>query len=197
MSGPVALPPPVRVSDAERDRALRVLKDASAVGRLSNDSFQWRVDEALHARTRDELRPLVADLPSGPRVADWVERAASSLSGVVSRVRGAFLVPRTERLALPRDTTRKHTLGRHPAADMVLGHPTVSRWHAELRFDATDGWVLSDLGSTNGTRVNGWRLAAPQAVRPGDRVTFGLVSVVVAASRERPATRRRAAARSG
>ena len=38
---------------------------------------------------------------------------------------------------------------------------------------AWDGWELADLGSTNGTRLNGWRLTAAAAVRPGDEVAFG------------------------
>jgi pSer/pThr/pTyr-binding forkhead associated (FHA) protein len=36
------------------------------------------------------------------------------------------------------------------------------------------GWLLSDLGSTNGTRVNGWRVKQVR-VRPGDRVQVGRV----------------------
>lgn len=179
MTGPVALPPPLRVSDAERDRALRILREASVSGRLSDDSFEWRVDAALRSRNREELRSVVDDLRTGPSVVDWAERVASSVSQSLSRVRASFLLPRTDRLALPRDTTRVHTLGRHPHADLVLGHPTVSRWHASFRFEPSGGWVLTDLGSTNGTRLNGWRLVAPHAVRPGDQVAFGLVSVVI------------------
>jgi pSer/pThr/pTyr-binding forkhead associated (FHA) protein len=54
----------------------------------------------------------------------------------------------------------------------------VSRSHARLNF-GPDGWVLTDLGSTNGTRVNGWVVNRPQVVRPGDRVSFGLQAVVI------------------
>jgi hypothetical protein len=183
MTGPVALPPPPRVSDAERDHALRVLRDSVAVGRLSDESFEWRVEEVLRVRSRDELAMLVEDLPTGTAVADWAERAAQSFSSLFGRVRHAARPPRVERLGLPRDSSRTHTLGRHPDADLVLSHPTVSRWHARLRFDQADGWLLTDLASTNGTWLNGWRIASTQVVCPGDRVAFGLVSVVLSAPR--------------
>jgi len=42
-----------------------------------------------------------------------------------------------------------------------------------------DGWVLSDLGSHNGTRLNGWLVREPVAVRPGDRVEFGSMVFIV------------------
>ncbi len=49
---------------------------------------------------------------------------------------------------------------------------TVSRLHARLSR-GHEGWLLSDLGSSNGTRVNGWRLRAAVPVQPGDTITFG------------------------
>jgi len=54
----------------------------------------------------------------------------------------------------------------------VLPGLTVSRYHAELRRQDEE-WLLVDLESTNGTRLNGWRIDGPVVVRPGDQVTFG------------------------
>ncbi len=54
---------------------------------------------------------------------------------------------------------------------------TVSRRHAQLERTG-DGWLLSDLASTNGTRVNGWRVRGKVPVRPGDLVSFGDLEVV-------------------
>jgi FHA domain len=59
-----------------------------------------------------------------------------------------------------------------PDSDIVINHPTVSRHHAELRREDC-GWSLSDLWSTNGTRVNGWRITSRCSVRQGDSVAFG------------------------
>jgi pSer/pThr/pTyr-binding forkhead associated (FHA) protein len=49
---------------------------------------------------------------------------------------------------------------------------TVSRRHATLER-TQDGWLLTDLESTNGTRVNGWRVRGKVKVTPGDLVSFG------------------------
>lgn len=62
---------------------------------------------------------------------------------------------------------------------MTLFDETVSRWHASLERSPY-GWLLDDLGSTNGTRVNGWRVRSPSLVRAGDLVTFGRVTFVLA-----------------
>ena len=57
---------------------------------------------------------------------------------------------------------------------------SVSRRHAELTR-GEDGWLLSDLGSHNGTRINGWLVREPVPLRPGDRVQFGSAMFVVQA----------------
>ena len=54
---------PVRIGDAERDRAVSTLGDHFAAGRLDREEFDTRVDQAMAARFDNELRPLFADLP--------------------------------------------------------------------------------------------------------------------------------------
>lgn len=63
-------------------------------------------------------------------------------------------------------------IGRLPECDVVLADGNVSRRHAEIRPHG-DGWVLADLGSTNGTRLNGFRLTAPRELRSGDEIAMG------------------------
>ncbi len=63
-------------------------------------------------------------------------------------------------------------IGRLPECDVVLADGNVSRRHAEIRPHG-DGWVLADLGSTNGTRLNGFRLTAPRELRSGDEIAVG------------------------
>jgi predicted component of type VI protein secretion system len=63
-------------------------------------------------------------------------------------------------------------LGRGPSNDIVINHAQVSRQHA--RFIRQGGtMVLEDLGSTNGTYVNGVRLTTPQTLNNGDTVGLG------------------------
>jgi pSer/pThr/pTyr-binding forkhead associated (FHA) protein len=63
------------------------------------------------------------------------------------------------------------TIGRE-GCEIVLPDPEVSRRHAILR-DADAGLLIEDLGSLNGTFVNGERIAAPVALKPGDTVQLG------------------------
>ena len=54
---------PVRIGDAERDRAVSSLGDHFAAGRLTREEFDTRVDQAMVARFDNDLRPLFVDLP--------------------------------------------------------------------------------------------------------------------------------------
>lgn len=64
------------------------------------------------------------------------------------------------------------TLGREENNDIVLNDNFVSGEHARLLWNGR-GWVLQDLGSTNGTLVNGKRVKRSTAVRPGDILQVG------------------------
>lgn len=68
-------------------------------------------------------------------------------------------------------------VGREEGADIVIDNPSVSRRHAEFRKEGV-GWVLWDLGSSNGTFLNGARLEGPHPVVPGDEIGFGKFSIV-------------------
>lgn len=63
------------------------------------------------------------------------------------------------------------TIGRMSSNDVVLSDHNVSRKHAELRNEG-GRWLVIDLGSTNGTSVNG-KLAREHPLESGDRITFG------------------------
>ena len=64
------------------------------------------------------------------------------------------------------------TIGRSRQCDVVVEDPNVSRQHAEVRPRA-NGWVLVDLGSTNGSILNGRRIERPEPLAPGDTIEVG------------------------
>ena len=64
------------------------------------------------------------------------------------------------------------TIGRHPDCDVVLNDQEVSRQHAEVRRDEGE-FVLVDLGSLNGTKVNGAGVKSPRPLHDGDTITIG------------------------
>ncbi|HET9076896.1 MAG TPA: DUF3662 and FHA domain-containing protein [Acidimicrobiales bacterium] len=71
------------------------------------------------------------------------------------------------------------SIGRLPECTVVLSDPNVSRRHAEIR-PARDGqgdYEVADLGSTNGTKVNGMPLTGARTLRPGDQVTLGATTI--------------------
>jgi hypothetical protein len=64
------------------------------------------------------------------------------------------------------------TIGRSRQCDVVLDDPNISRTHAEIR-PRGGSWVLSDLGSTNGSSLNGRRIERPEVLKPGDEIEVG------------------------
>jgi hypothetical protein len=211
------LPPGVvRASDADRAEAVSALRDEFAAGRLSHDTFLYRMHVAMEARHVTDLPPLLADLPPaarppsgvlgrikgtwsrltgrpgspGPmRVPGAAVGGAAALGGEPGRrLTSAIRLPEDPRprngiappapLPFPRTGEGFFTIGRDSRCDLAIDHMTVSRIHARLER-TPDGWLLKDLSSTNGTRVNGWRVRGQVAVWAGDVVRFGDVEYVL------------------
>jgi hypothetical protein len=68
-------------------------------------------------------------------------------------------------------------LGRSPECQVTLEDPLVSRRHAQIDIEAEAATIL-DLGSRNGVRVNGRRIAEPTRLRDGDRIRLGTQELV-------------------
>jgi len=81
-------------------------------------------------------------------------------------------------LVFPPGRGVRFTIGRTRDCDLCLTDLSVSRIHA-LLVRREDGWVLSDLGSHNGTRLNGWLVREPVPVQAGDRVEFGSMAFII------------------
>jgi hypothetical protein len=108
------------------------------------------------------------DLPSGRMLVAGEMRRGSAANAVL-------LLPEGRRLTLSEAPV---VMGRLPECQIVVGDPNVSRRHAEIRPSQQGaGWELADLGSTNGTRLNGARINAPAPLRSGDQVTVGSTTI--------------------
>jgi Domain of unknown function (DUF1707)/FHA domain len=200
----------VRASDAERDEVLARLREEFAAGRLSHDTFMLRMGAVLQARHQADLPPLLADLPGRPArmtsLPGWL-RAALDRTRRPGATRAGDPAPRTgagrgvpaRRLTLgmprsagalemlplqfPRGSGTFFSIGRDTGCDLAIADITVSRVHARLDRTA-DGWLLTDLASTNGTRVNGWRVRGQVPVKAGDLVSFGQAEYWLSAAEE-------------
>ena len=85
--------------------------------------------------------------------------------------------PTEERALEIPDDTNEIRIGRRPDLELPLPYRALSGLHARLvRID--DRWHVEDLGSTNGTRVDGEKLVAhqPRAIAPGAQITLGQIT---------------------
>lgn len=80
-------------------------------------------------------------------------------------------------------------LGRAPDNDLVLGHESVSRYHAQVSR-SEQGWTISDLGSKNGLKINTYR-TRHQLLRDGDRIEIGHVQLFATIGRPLATSRAR------
>lgn len=103
----------------------------------------------------------VRDLQAPPQELDDPRAAA--------RPHRAVLESGDRRFALGPPST---VVGRGRESDIRLDDPNISRRHVQFRTDGAE-WIASDLGSTNGTRLNGTALTGPTALRSGDVVELG------------------------
>jgi Inner membrane component of T3SS, cytoplasmic domain len=138
---------------------------------------------ALRASDADRDH-VITDLPHPPDTGLAARLAAcvAWCAQLSAQMQAAWRLPRLPPLVLPPAGQTVFTIGRSPASDLMVADMTVSWRHAELRR-VRDHWLLADVGSTNGTRVNGWRAGAGLVVGTGDRVEFGQASFRVAAHR--------------
>lgn len=81
----------LRASDADRERAVDLLRAAFVEGRLTNEEYDERVAQAYSARTYGDLTSLIADLPAPPQPAPPAVRRSTNSLAVASLVCGVAL----------------------------------------------------------------------------------------------------------
>ena len=90
---------------------------------------------------------------------------------------GSLVLPNGERFVLGETIV---TIGRIPESVITLEDPNVSRNHAEIRPQG-GAFVLADVGSTNGTKINGVKVSE-RVLQDGDEMTFGATTLRFEAS---------------
>jgi Protein of unknown function (DUF3662)/FHA domain len=150
---------------------------AVSVSRADLDRFEGFTDALVHELAESARQhaanegytfagPVEVELFESKRLkAGRVDIVASFFEG---DVRPSLLLPDGKALAIGAEPL---VIGRLPECAVVLGDTNISRRHAQVALD--DGAVVvTDLGSTNGTFVNGRRVTRA-TVRPGDEITVG------------------------
>lgn len=70
----------------------------------------------------------------------------------------------------------KVVIGRSPDCDITIDNPAVSRRHATIDFNGSE-YILTDLGSSNGTFLNGEKINAAEVLKPGDSISVAKFSL--------------------
>jgi hypothetical protein len=137
------------------------------------ESLVRELEEAARTHARDEgyvfMGPVEVTMSVDGRLrVGAFEVEARFKEGEAGAGAGSVILPSGDRLPLGRNVI---TIGRSTSSDVVLDDANVSRAHAEIRPEG-DGWLVVDLDSTNGTRVNGSPIRQ-RRLSDGDQIAVG------------------------
>jgi len=143
------------------------------------DELLWPdvyVERTSLTRLVSELRAVLGDTPRDSRVIRTAYKIGYAFCADVSCLPSAPSPPATIEVlwmkqSLPL-TDGEHIAGRDAECSLVVDGTTVSRRHARITV-ARGTAMIEDLGSTNGTHVNGTRISAPTRLAPGDEFALG------------------------
>ena len=121
-------------------------------------------------------QPIVPALPNKTDTNEAVvvqPIAASMSTPVAGAITSAIVLEDGTRHVLE---TERVTIGRQSGCTITIRDTNVSREHAQLRR-RPNGWTIRDLGSTNGTKLNGVRVESEQMLANGDVIMLGAMKV--------------------
>jgi hypothetical protein len=140
------------------------------------DALARELADAAREHARDEnyhfIGPVTVDLTEDPQRRQGDLRVQAVIEQGEGGWSAALVLPDGRRVALNDEAA---TIGRLPDCAVPLSDPQVSRQHAEVRR-GPDGFRVVDLGSTNGTTVNG-SIVSEQALRDGDVISVGNTAI--------------------
>jgi hypothetical protein len=142
-----------------------------------HDALVRELCDAAREYARDEqysfMGPVQVELTVDPDLRPGrftvVSRLHEGRGGVGA---GALVLPSGDRITL---SEKPVLIGRLPDCEITLADPNVSRRHAEVR-PLGAGFLVVDLGSTNGTKVNGTTVSEHQ-LQDGDSITVGATRI--------------------
>jgi len=150
------------------------------VDRFSNflDALVRELAEAAREHARNEqytfVGPIDVQILEGPRLrAGRFSVAAEVIEGPDGLAPAELVLPGGGRVHIEADPV---VIGRMPECAVVLSDPNVSRRHAEV-LRVNEAFMVRDLGSTNGTKVNGSPIRE-QYLATGDNITVGSTTLV-------------------
>jgi DNA-binding winged helix-turn-helix (wHTH) protein len=178
---------------------LLVLLVAGAPKALSKEALRERlwpdtfVVEANLANLVGEIRAALGDDPRRPRFVRTVHRFGYAFQDQAARASGAPVLYRlTWKAGRALLGEGEHVLGRDPELPVCLEASSVSRRHALIRV-SRDGAVLEDLGSKNGTLLDGRRISGPANLGERAEIRVGPFKLALRAMREAAASTKTAA----
>jgi hypothetical protein len=151
-----------------------------AVGEFGIATRLTQPDEQVAAHSPRLPDPVLVTAPAAPAVPEEIPAATMVYPAPPEPE------PPRERASLTVDgrvvplASDRVVIGRSRECDIRVDDGNVSRRHAELGRDAAEGtgWTVVDLGSTNGTEVNGRRIARRTPLEDGDRIAIGGTELV-------------------
>lgn len=147
------------------------------------DALRTELIEAVREYAREEgyhfMGPVSVELLVDNRLKPGRFGITSQIKqGEAGRRPGTIVMPSGDRVEL---IDGRNLIGRLPDCRIVVADSNTSRHHAEIHRSGS-GFVINDLGSTNGTFLNGERLTSDRRINDGDIITVGSVSLRFEAS---------------
>ena len=169
MKGRRVVPNQFMVRLAADDQAALADIESALITELSEAVKEYCADENYHLRG-----PVVVTIEIDQSVSTGrIEVDSSVRKAGASEIVAKVTLPDDRKISLGKDTL---IIGRLAECDIAFDDSNVSRRHAEIKA-LVGGYAVNDLGSTNGTKVNGVTITFERALRDGDIISVGSHSI--------------------
>jgi len=146
---------------------------------IKSGTFQIKTSGHLAVKTPPvEAKPSIVQESIVQELIAQPEPTPPTIAQKALTVKAALVLATGQRFELIGDSVK---IGRHESCAIVFADSNVSRVHAQIQHDLT-GWLVVDLGSTNGVKVNGTKILKGELLVDGDELTFGTTTARFVAS---------------